>query len=105
MILRLPGGERYEGTAEQCTKFAQQYAAINPTASALDANPAGGHTAEVALDDYLTSESVSGVKPLVQTTYAAMLRAVKIDRLSTTAPENEGAENRFHRAGSERINL
>jgi hypothetical protein len=40
-----------------------------------------------------------------ETTYAAMLRAVKIDRLANTAPENEGAENRFHRAGCERISF
>lgn len=77
--------------------------ATKPPASELDANPARGHTAEVVLDDYLTSESLRGLKSLATPSYAAMLRAVKIDRLSTTAPENEGVENRFHRAGCERI--
>lgn len=39
----------------------------------------------------------------IKATYGDLHRAVKVEFLSTHAPANEGVENRFHRAGCERI--
>lgn len=100
MILRLPNGQTYEGSPEACTKIAKLYRDSMPTASALDAIPATGHTAEVCghLSGRFTKlrcKLAPNHKPFPH----------QCGAFTWVGDPHEGAENRFHRAGCDRLTI